>query len=96
MVQHCLGWMHNPALCQPGLTGSEKHLEGGPGLMLSCPVAGRASGIAPWVPLPNKTSPGWGHDARLQWCLVAHSPPRALQESWVLTQLLHTQLQLLD
>lgn len=33
--------------------------------MLSCPVAGRASGIAPWVPLPNKTSPGWGHDARL-------------------------------
>lgn len=64
--------------------------------MLSCPAVGRVSGIAPWGPLSNKTSPGWGHYARLQWCLVAFSPPRALQESWVLTQLLHTQIQLLD
>lgn len=87
MVQHCLGWLHNPALCLPGLIGSEQHLEGGRRPMLSRPAAGGVSGIAAWVPLPNKTSPGWNHEAQLQWCL---------QESWVLTQLLHAQLQLLD
>lgn len=27
--------------------------------MLSCPEAGRASDIAPWVLLLNTTSPGW-------------------------------------
>lgn len=46
--------LHPPALCLSGFIGSEKHLEGGPGPMLSCPAAGRASGVALWVLLPKK------------------------------------------